>query len=134
MRYRILGRTGLHVSELSLGGHEYRRRLNPVHHPTEWDQEEFLKTQPQRNQVIEKAIAAGINYFDTTLREEALSLGFALTALKQQDKVFTASMISTGGTRSSLVHSRGRMRNASRFGRGSMRSTTVNPHFLSAWK
>jgi len=93
MRYRVLGRTGLNISELSLGGHEYRRRLNPVHHPSEWDQEEFSKTQPQRNQVIEQAVAAGVNYFDTTLREEALSLGLALKVLNPQVDVYTAAMI-----------------------------------------
>ena len=54
MRYRKLGRTGLKVSELGFGGHEYRRPL-----PTtlgQWDninQKEFTKKQPARTKLVE---------------------------------------------------------------------------------
>ncbi|MFQ6075159.1 MAG: hypothetical protein ACE5Z5_03335 [Candidatus Bathyarchaeia archaeon] len=60
-----MGRTGLKVSELGFGGHEYRRPL-----PTtlgrwgEIDLDEFMRKQPERNELIGKAIGAGINYFD----------------------------------------------------------------------
>lgn len=73
MKYRILGRTGLRVSVIGLGGHEYRRWL-----PGNRDLEQFVRTQPERNKLVGKAVDAGINYFDTTFVEEAESLGQAL--------------------------------------------------------
>jgi len=88
MRYRVLGRTGWKVSELGLGGHEYRRWL-----PGERDMEEFLKTQPQRNRLVERALEAGVNYFDTTFAEEAESLGLALKALGRRRDVYVSAMI-----------------------------------------
>lgn len=92
MRYRVLGRTGLKVSELGFGGHEYRRRLNPIHFPRERNREELLKTQPQRNKLIERALDAGVNYFDTTLPEEAESLRFALKPLGRRKDVYISAM------------------------------------------
>jgi len=94
MRYQVLGRTGLKVSELGLGGHEYRRPL-----PTtlgrwgEIDTEKFDRTQPERNEIIKRAIEAGINYFDTTQMEEARSLGSALKAFGGRENIHIAAMI-----------------------------------------
>lgn len=94
MKYRVLGRTGLKVSELGFGGHEYRRPL-----PTtlgKWgdiDLKAFSRKQSERNKLIEKAIDAGINYYDATQPEEAKSLGFALKELGLRDKVYVALMI-----------------------------------------
>lgn len=94
MKYRILGRTGLKVSELGFGGHEYRRPL-----PTtlcrwgEIDLEEFMRKQLQRNELIKEAIGLGINYFDTTQPEEAKSLGFALKDVGAREDVHVALMI-----------------------------------------
>ena len=94
MRHRVLGRTRLKVSELGVGGHEYRRPL-----PTtlgrwgEIDLEEFMKNQPERNELIGKAIDAGINYFDATQPEEAKSLGLALKDLGARREVYAAVMI-----------------------------------------
>jgi aryl-alcohol dehydrogenase-like predicted oxidoreductase len=94
MNYRVLGRTGLKVSELGFGGHEYRRPL-----PTtlgKWGDinlNEFLKKQPQRNQLIEKGIDLGINYYDATQPEEAKSLGIALKELGVREEVYVALMI-----------------------------------------
>ncbi len=96
MKYRVLGRTGLKVSEVGMGGHEYRRPL-----PTtlgrwgELDEAVFTRTQPARNQVIQAAIAAGINFFDATQPEEAKSLGQALAALGCKPEVHVAIMILT---------------------------------------
>ena len=94
MKYRVLGRTGLNVSELGFGGHEYRRPL-----PTtlgKWGDlnlKEFMEKQPQRNPLIEKGIEMGINYFDATQPEEAKSLGIALKELGVREDVYEALMI-----------------------------------------
>ncbi len=93
MKYRVLGRTGLRVSELGFGGHEYRRPL-----PTtlgrwgEIDLPEFMKKQPKRNELIEKALESGINYFDATQPEEAKSLGIALKEAGAREDVYVALM------------------------------------------
>jgi aryl-alcohol dehydrogenase-like predicted oxidoreductase len=95
MRYRILGRTKLKISEIGLGGHEYRRPL-----PTtlgrwgELDFEKFMATQPVRNEIVRRAIDLGINYFDITFIEEAMSLGNALKSLKiERERIHIAAMI-----------------------------------------
>ncbi|MHA1632237.1 MAG: aldo/keto reductase [Candidatus Freyarchaeota archaeon] len=97
MRYRVLGRTGMRVSELGLGGHEYARFLNPVHFPGERKAEEevspdmLMATQGPRNELIKRAIEAGVNYFDTTLIEEAQSLGVALKTIGKRREVHVAA-------------------------------------------
>lgn len=92
MRYRLLGRTGFKVSELGIGGHEYRRWLNPQHFEDGYDREEFYRSQENRNEIIKSALDAGINYFDTTLKEEVESLGLALRKLNKRKDVFVAIM------------------------------------------
>ncbi|MBC7091921.1 MAG: aldo/keto reductase [Nitrososphaeria archaeon] len=92
MRYHVLGRTGLHVSELGIGGHEYRRWLNPNHFNIERDDKEFYNTQEERNTLIKKALDAGINYFDTTLKEEVESLGLALKKWDKRKDAIVAIM------------------------------------------
>jgi aryl-alcohol dehydrogenase-like predicted oxidoreductase len=101
MKYRILGRTGFKVSELGLGGHEYARFLSPFHfsqrrkpdEPVEHD--ELVKTQPPRTKLIESAINAGINFFDTGLIEECQSLGLSLKTLGRRNEVYIAAEMMT---------------------------------------
>jgi aryl-alcohol dehydrogenase-like predicted oxidoreductase len=96
LKYRVLGRTGLKVSELGFGGHEYRRPL-----PTtlgcwgEIDEAKFMQTQPARNRLIKEAIEAGINFFDATQPEETKSLGLALKNLEVKNDIHVAIMILT---------------------------------------
>jgi len=99
MKYRVLGRTGFVVSELGLGGHEYARFLNPYHFsgkrkPEELVRlEELLETQNPRNKLVERAIDAGVRYFDTGVVEECQSLGLALKTLGRRDDVYIAAEI-----------------------------------------
>lgn len=89
-----MGRTGLKVSELGFGGHEYRRPL-----PTtlvRWGEinlKDFMKKQSKRNKLIEYAIEKGINYYDATQPEEAKSLGIALKEAGAREDVYVALMI-----------------------------------------
>ncbi len=52
-----------------------------------------METQPQRNKIIEKAINSGINFFESTLKEEAESLGLALKALGRRNEVYLSAML-----------------------------------------
>ena len=97
MKYRVLGRTGFKVSEIGLGGHEYARFLSPYHFPGKRKPEEpvsdkeLISTQSPRNKLIEHAINAGINFFDTGIIEECQSLGLALRILGRRDEVHIAA-------------------------------------------
>lgn len=71
MKFRTLGRTGLRVSEIGVGGHEYRRQSYVK-------DGRYTSLDPNRPRLIAKAIELGMNYFDTTFTEEAQSLGHAL--------------------------------------------------------
>jgi aryl-alcohol dehydrogenase-like predicted oxidoreductase len=74
MKYRTLGRTGLRVSEIGLGGHEFRRQAYV-------QGGRYTELDPARPEVIRQALELGVNYFDTTYTQEAQSLGAALKAL-----------------------------------------------------
>ena len=96
LKYRVLGRTGLKVSELGFGGHEYRRPLpSTLGRWGEIDEEKFTQTQPTRNRLIKEAIDAGVNFFDATQPEETKSLGLALKELGVKNDIHVAIMILT---------------------------------------
>jgi aryl-alcohol dehydrogenase-like predicted oxidoreductase len=95
MKYRVLGRTGLVVSEIGLGGHEYRRFFpSALLNQNEVDMEKLIETQPIRNEIVKRALEAGVNYFDTTFIEEAVSLGAALKHLEvERRRIHIAAMV-----------------------------------------
>ena len=78
MNYRTLGRTGLAVSEVSLGG-AYLMGDNP---------DQFLE---RARQVVEAAVALGINYIDTAplYGKSEILLGEALGALAERFHIAT---------------------------------------------
>jgi aryl-alcohol dehydrogenase-like predicted oxidoreductase len=86
MKYRILGRTGLRVSEIVLGGQEYRRGIVVCdRHSREVDK--------QRHAIVKRALEMGVNYFDTTYTQEAFSLGRVIKDLGfPRDKTFISAM------------------------------------------
>jgi predicted aldo/keto reductase-like oxidoreductase len=59
MEYRTLGRTGLNMSVLGLGGHVYPVGPNG------------FRTHDERAQLVARLIEGGVNYFDTTWLNEA---------------------------------------------------------------
>jgi aryl-alcohol dehydrogenase-like predicted oxidoreductase len=79
MKYRVLGNTGLHVSALSVGCMMFGWRAGSV----------------EVNQILENAVASGINFFDTSgsygrgASEELL--GAALKRLNLRSKVIIAT-------------------------------------------
>jgi aryl-alcohol dehydrogenase-like predicted oxidoreductase len=87
MGYRRLGKTGLILSEVSLGGHwraPWRDRSGG------WWWGKFVKDQvPQdvaknRTEVVSRAIDCGMNYLDITGSEECLCYGAALKARRHK--------------------------------------------------
>ncbi len=88
MNYRRLGKTGLYVSEVSLGGH-WKNRSGGRY----WDR--FSKDEvPQdvaknRTEVVSACIDAGINMVDITTAAECCSYGLALKG--RRDKFLVAA-------------------------------------------
>lgn len=82
MRYRRLGKTGLMVSEIAMGGHHYSMEKQAA--------EGTIDYQRERTRQVAAALEAGINYFDTTYDREAEALGKALTELRARDQCYIA--------------------------------------------
>ena len=86
MQFRILGRTGLNVSEIGLGGNEYRRKHLVV-------DGRFTSFDPDRPRLVAEAVERGVNYFDTTFIEECHSLGHSIrTAGLDRSKMIISGM------------------------------------------
>ena len=88
MLYSPFGNTGLSVSRLSMGGHEYRWSFTG-----HLKDARFTTVNPARESLIAHAIEQGVNYFDTTFFEEVQSLGQVLSRLKMRRKVTVNGMI-----------------------------------------
>ena len=84
MDYRPLGRTGLMVSAIGLGGHYD----GPLH------KEKKSKEQWQRKAVFQECIKQGINYFDSNTEYERKSLRLALKSMPEvREKIFISTDI-----------------------------------------
>lgn len=98
MHYRRLGKTGLMVSEVSLGGHWKNRNAGRY-----WDHFANDKVPPDvaknRTEVISACIDTGINYLDITTAAECLSYGVALKG--RREKMYVGADIHNLGPRNS---------------------------------
>ncbi len=83
MRYRRLGKTGLMLSELSLGGH-WRTREGARYWGSFPGDKVPADVQRNREDVVGRAIDLGINYLDLTTPAEATAYGAALKALGEK--------------------------------------------------
>ncbi len=88
MKYRMLGRTGVTVSELGLGGH---REGVETRGGVACTARFFLPAQ-ERARVVGRAIDAGVTYFDTTYGCETASLAESLRLLGRRDGLFVSGM------------------------------------------
>ncbi len=88
MRTNLLGKTGLEISVLGLGGHEYR-----------WLYEgnivdgHQIRFNPERAKLVARALEKGVNFFDTTFQEEVHSLGHVLRQIGGRDKIYINGMV-----------------------------------------
>jgi len=88
MRNRTLGRSGIEVSEIGLGGHrEGVEARTYVARAARY----FLPAR-QRARVVGRAIEGGVTYFDTTYGCEIASLGESLRMLGARDGLFVSGM------------------------------------------
>ena len=98
MHYRRLGKSGLMVSEVSLGGHWKNRNAGRY-----WDHFANEKVPPDvarnRTDVISASIDCGINYLDITTAAECLCYGVALKG--RRDKMYVGADIHNLGPRNS---------------------------------
>jgi predicted aldo/keto reductase-like oxidoreductase len=98
MHYRRLGKSGLMVSEVSLGGHWKNRNAGRY-----WDhfanEEVPGDVAKNRSDVISASIDCGLNYLDITTAAECLCYGVALKG--RRDKMYVGADIHNLGPRNS---------------------------------
>ncbi len=82
MGYRRLGKTGLWVSEISLGGHCPQIPQNPK------ALENAGEIVENRKQVLARAHELGVNFIDTDMAKECRVYGQALNELKLRDQFY----------------------------------------------
>ena len=88
MRSRLLGRSGIEVSEIGLGGHREGVEDRPGIARTA----RFYLSAQDRARVVGRAIDGGATYFDTTFGCEIESLGESLRILGRRDGLFVSGM------------------------------------------
>jgi predicted aldo/keto reductase-like oxidoreductase len=89
MEYSSLGKSGIKVSRIGIGGHY--KAMEEGHYEDRYayvDREVEL-----RIEIIEHAIRAGINYFDTTWRNEVAMLSATLNQPGLRDQVVINGMV-----------------------------------------
>ena len=101
MKYRLLGRTGLKVSELCLGTMTFGENFYGI----------AVVDQPSANAMVARAIAAGINFFDTAdvysygqsetvlgraLKDNAITRDQSIIATKVRSAMTEAATAGTG--------------------------------------
>jgi aryl-alcohol dehydrogenase-like predicted oxidoreductase len=102
MKYRVLGKTGLRVSALGLGGHEFK-----WYGDGHVGSGRMTSFDPGRTDVIERALEGGVNYFDTTFFEEVQSLGYQIAQLKCREQMIINGMIIDTCFRAQQAHAEG---------------------------
>jgi aryl-alcohol dehydrogenase-like predicted oxidoreductase len=83
MGYRRLGKTGLMISEVSLGGH-WKNRAGERYWDEFADEQVPADVAKNRTEVISACIDAGINYLDIGTSAECLAYGIALKGRREK--------------------------------------------------
>jgi aryl-alcohol dehydrogenase-like predicted oxidoreductase len=89
MNYRFIGKSALRVSCVGLGGH-YKAKEEGVYEASYGYVEREIAP---RVKLVERALEAGINYFDTTWRNETAVLGAVLKQLGARDRAVVNGMV-----------------------------------------
>ncbi len=89
MKKTKLGNTGFSVSPVGIGGHYRAMEEGQYEDRTAYIEEEVAL----RCSLVEKAIDSGINYFDTTWKNEAELFGIVLKKTGLRDKVVVNGMV-----------------------------------------